>query len=397
MTCCSTESSFLERRCSAITLGLSSLAPLSRASSRRASREVWDHDSSQHHHRHHNQYPGIHIIEATPKSSPCPSERQSHLGCNRDITGKEHIKVLDRFKRRRNEDTSIDSISEYPDEMTANNENGQLSDNVVNANGNASQLHQRLQQTCNNKMLGTSNNNNNHHHEDEDTSHNNNTNNEGERRAPLASLSSFKMSSAECADSTEDGHNASVFDEVSCADTDDDMEQFSTDSDEISLQSPPSTGQHVPSGGSTIKCDNSSVINVKSEITLKESTKAPEDIERQQRSNDKTATVTTIRPVNYSLTSDKKKKSNSSECVAILDYNNEKSSSMKPSTSSAVILEMPVLVKQEIEQVSSHHHHHDSSETHRLLDANVDPSFCDVDNGASGSTSGRKWSKETLF
>jgi hypothetical protein len=365
------------------------LAPLSRGSSRRASREVWDHD--QHHH-----YPGIHIIEATPKSSPCPSERQSHLSCNRDIAVKEHIKVLDRFKRRRNEDTSIDSISEYPDEMTAcNNENGQLSDNVVNANGNAIQL-QRMQQTCNNKMLGTSSNNNNHHHEDEDTSHNNN-NNEGERRAPLASLSSFKMSSAECADSTEDGRNASVFDEVSCGDTDDDMEQFSTDSDEISLQSPPSTDQHVPSGGSTIKCDNSSVINVKSETTLREPTKAPEDIERQQRSNDKTTTVTstTIRPVNYSLTSDKKKKSNSSECVAILDYNNERNSSLKPSTSSAVILEMPVLAKKDVEQASSSHHHHDSSETHRLLDPNIDQSFCDVDNGGSRGTS--KWSKETLF
>lgn len=381
MTCCSTESSFLERRCSAITLGLSSLAPLSRASSsRRASREAWDHEP----HQHHNQYPGIHIIEPTPKSSPCPSERQSHLSCNRDI--KEHIKVLDRFKRRRNEDTSIDSITEYPDEITASN-NGQLSDNVVDANGSATQQQQlQRMQSCNNKMLAMSSNN---HHEDEDTSNNNGE----ERRAPLASLSSFKMSSAEYADSTEDGRNASVFDEVSCADTDDDMDQFSTDSDEISLQSPPSTDQHVPSGGSTIKCDNSSVINVKSETTLKE---APEDIERQQGSNDKLKVKsTTIRPVNYSLNSDKKK-SHSSECVAILDYNNEKSTSMKPSTSSsAVILEMPVLAE-DIEQASSSHHH-DSSETHRLLDPNVDPSFSDVDNGGASGTSRRKWSKETLF
>lgn len=387
MTCCSTESSFLERRCSAITLGLSSLAPVSRASSRRASREAWDQEASQQQQHHH--YPGIHIIEATPKSSPCPSERQSHLSCNKD-----HIKVLDRFKRRRHEDTSIDSISEYPDEMTSSN-NGQLSDNVFNANGNASQLQPRMQQNCSNKMLGSSDNNN-HHHEDEDTSNNNNNKNEGERRAPLASLSSFKMSSAECADSTEDGHNASVFDEASCADTDDDMEQFSTDSDEISLQSPPSTDQHVPSGGSTIKCDNSSVINVKSEITLKAPLKAPEDIERQQRSNDKTTTITstTIRPVNYSLTSDKQKKSKSSECVANLDFNNEKSSSMKPSTSTAVIIEMPVLVRQDVEQASPSHLHHESSDTHRLLDSNIDIDLGDIDKGGP---SNRKWSKETLF
>lgn len=388
MTCCSTESSFLERRCSAITLGLSSLAPISRGSSRRASaREAWEYEMSQQPHYH--QHPGIHIIEATPKSSPCPSERQSHLS-GRDIVTKDHIKVLDRFKRRRNEDTSIDSITEYPDEMTAsNNGNGQLSDNVVNANGNLNQLQQKMQQNCNSKILGSGNNNN-HHQEDEDTSHNNNNKVEEKRRAPLASLSSFKMSSADCVDSTEDGHNASVFDEVSCGDTDDDMEQFSTDSDEISLQSPPSTDQHVPSGGSTIKCDNSSVINVKSEKTLKESKKASQDIERQQRSNDKI--TTTIRPVNYSLkTSDKEKKSNSSECVAILDYNNEKFSSSKPSTSSAVIL-----AKQEIELASSSHHHHDSSETHRLLDPNIDPTFGDVDNVGVASGN-RKWSKETLF
>lgn len=404
MTCCSTESSFLERRCSAITLGLSSLAPLSRASSsRRASRDTsFDHETHQH-------FPGIHIIEATPKSSPCPSERQSHLTCRE---GMDHMKILGRFKRRRHEENSIDSISEYPDEVTQptsnNGDNGDesraLSDNVVNSNSNTQQQqHQNHHQKKNSKKLMSSNNNNHQNKLDDDISHNksninnnenengNNNNNNVERRAPLASLSSFKMSSAECADSMEEA-NGSVFDDASCADTDDDLEQFSTDSDEISLQSPPSTDQHVPSGstgGSTVKCDNS-VILVKSgggEKTLRDSSKT-EDIERQK--NDK---MSTIRPVNYLITSDKRLKSNSSECVATVDYNNEKYTSLKPSTptSSAVILEMPMLAtKQDIE-------HHDS-DTHRLLDPAIDLSLTiDDDEKCTGGTSNRKWSKETLF
>ena len=296
MTCCSTESSFLERRCSAITLGLSSLAPLSRASSssRRASRDTsFDHET-------HQQFPGIHIIEATPKSSPCPSERQSHLTC-RD--GMDHMKIFGRFKRRKHEDNSIDSISEYPDEVTTTQvtSNGEesrpVADNVVvvNSNSNNQQNHHHR---GNSKKLMSSNNNNHQSKLDDDISHNNtntntnNNNNENgnnnninaERRAPLASLSSFKMSSAECADSMELDANGSVFDEASCADTDDDMEQFSTDSDEISLQSPPSTDQHVPSGGSTLKCDNSVILVKSGEKTLRDSSKA-EDIERQK--NDK--------------------------------------------------------------------------------------------------------------
>lgn len=408
MTCCSTESSFLERRCSAITLGLSSLAPLSRASSRRASRDTsFDHET-------HQQFPGIHIIEATPKSSPCPSERQSHLTCRE---GMDHMKILGRFKRRRHEDNSIDSISEYPDEVTqpASNGNGDessrpLSDNVVNSNSNTQQ-HQNHHQKRNSKKLMSSNNNNHQSKLDDDISHNksnsnnninnddgNNNNNIVERRAPLASLSSFKMSSADCVDSMEEA-NGSVFDDASCADTDDDLEQFSTDSDEISLQSPPSTDQHVPSGstgGSTVKCDNS-VILVKSggEMKTQRDSSKAEDIERQK--NDK---MSTIRPVNYLITSDKRLKSNSSECVTTVDYNNEKYSSLKPSTttptSSAVILEMPVLAKQQdIGQPSPSHH---DSDTHRLLDPAIDLSLTTGDDEKGPSNrQGRKWSKETLF
>ncbi|XP_036222724.2 serine-rich adhesin for platelets isoform X1 [Bactrocera oleae] len=68
MTCCSTESSYLERRCSAFTLGLGNLPPtLQRklsTTSRASSTDNWDY-----------YYPDIQVIQPTPKPSPCPSER----------------------------------------------------------------------------------------------------------------------------------------------------------------------------------------------------------------------------------------------------------------------------------------------------------------------------------
>ncbi|XP_065357994.1 serine-rich adhesin for platelets isoform X2 [Calliphora vicina] len=68
MTCCSTDSSYLERRCSAFTLGLSNLPPsLQRkcsTASRASSTDIWDY-----------YYPDIQVIQPTPKPSPCPSER----------------------------------------------------------------------------------------------------------------------------------------------------------------------------------------------------------------------------------------------------------------------------------------------------------------------------------
>ncbi|KAG5675738.1 hypothetical protein PVAND_005616 [Polypedilum vanderplanki] len=421
MTCCSTESSFLERRCSAITLGLNSLPPVSRASSRRTSRD-YDYQLS-------SAYPGIHIIEATPKSSPCPSERQSHLsvGCGSSNSNiKEHIKVLDRFKRRRHEDNSIDSISEYPDEVNNNHQfhhqqqyqcsdSMRLSDNVINSNSNTHQS----------KMLMSSNNSNNNHkleEDEDDISHQQQqiqqqkatTTDTENKRAPLASLSSFKMSSIECQDSTD--ANGSVFDE-SCADTDDDLAQFSTDSDEISLQSPPSTDQHVPSGSSTLKCDNSVILRSNNDITCmrgsplshdeKERERislSPKDqiIERQQRSNDKLSTTIrydrNINKTNNNNNNNVHKKSNSSECVAItvIDYKNE-NSSIKPSalqpSSSTVILEMPELKQQQQQVKQSDEIIMDKSlqlqEQQQIFETFDDPSI--------PGPSSRKWSKETLF
>ncbi|XP_017154351.1 uncharacterized protein LOC108163519 isoform X2 [Drosophila miranda] len=79
MTCCSTDSSYLERRTSAYTLGMSNLPPtlqrkLSTAS-RTSSIENWDY-----------YYPDIQVIQPTPKASPCPSERSIHDPSNMAIS-----------------------------------------------------------------------------------------------------------------------------------------------------------------------------------------------------------------------------------------------------------------------------------------------------------------------
>ncbi|XP_017063200.2 LOW QUALITY PROTEIN: uncharacterized protein LOC108102607 [Drosophila eugracilis] len=74
MTCCSTDSSYLERRTSAYMGGcMGNLPPtlqrkLSTAS-RTSSIENWDY-----------YYPDIQVIQPTPKASPCPSERSVHDG-----------------------------------------------------------------------------------------------------------------------------------------------------------------------------------------------------------------------------------------------------------------------------------------------------------------------------
>lgn len=269
-------------------------------------------------------YPGIQIIEPTPKSSPCPSERQTHWN------SKDHIKMLDRFKRKRSDDNSIDSITEYPDENNHKyRSDHEASENVVNSNSNTPQ----------NKAVVSS----------DSISHQ-----PVIRRAPLASLSSFKMSSIECQDSDA---NNSVFDE-SCADTDDDMEQFSTDSDEISLQSPPPSTQHLPmievngrndscfSKESEVVCPNLNKVSNSIRVHSSGELSKPCENNERQRSNDKLSP----RPASCSgCISSSDKKSTSSECVTInvVDYKNEneEKSPLKPSAPSSVILEMPVIAQ----------------------------------------------------
>lgn len=296
--------------------------------------------------------------------------------------------MFDRFKRKRHDDNSIDSITEYPDENNHQyrSDNTELSENVVvvgNSNSNTPQS----------KTLVSSDN----------QSHQ-----PVIRRAPLASLSSFKMSSIECQDS-EDA-NGSVFDDESCADTDDDCcEQFSTDSDEISLQSPPLTDQHLSTSTVSTKRNNRSSLVKKCDdnvdvvfVTIDKNDDddvddhtarrqqqlnkfnnsinvfPTGDIERQ-RSNDK---ISAMRPASYSgciSSASSDKKTNSSECVTVnvveFKEENDMKPSQKPSAPSPVILEMPVLVKQ-----------NESS----LNDLVVDP-----DPLIPGTS--RKWSRETLF
>ncbi|XP_038108291.1 serine-rich adhesin for platelets isoform X1 [Culex quinquefasciatus] len=243
MTCCSTESSFLERRCSAITLGLSSL---SRSPSRQQSRDDprsnggpycgggtasaaasaagatcadWD-----------AFYPGINIIEATPKSSPCPSERVAHRGtttatttgslCARELfSGIGGSGSSRRHQYQLYDDSSIDCISEYPVETDV--ELGQVR-SLRHKNYHSSSSRVDEVSIANHRnpvavgIVGVASGS-------------------GVRRAPLASLSSFKMSSADGPDSDQRSCGSdSVFDE-SCADTDEDLQQFSTDSDELSI------------------------------------------------------------------------------------------------------------------------------------------------------------------
>uniref|UniRef100_A0A182MZ07 Uncharacterized protein n=1 Tax=Anopheles dirus TaxID=7168 RepID=A0A182MZ07_9DIPT len=285
MTCCSTESSFLERRCSAITLGLSSLPPISRSPSRQQSRDDttdWE-----------PFYPGINIIEATPKSSPCPSERIAHrVGHGPDMErpstsrGRAGTSQLltpqastsstatgggPRIVTALYDDGSIDCISEYPIGSTVEDGFGYRqrqrssgsshhygngrSDEVSIANGTTSR-HQRPGGEQRNTTTHTNNSSNgvNSNHNAATTSTTNNSTvcpggtGAVVRRAPLASLSSFKMSSLECQETDpKSGGSDSVFGEDSGADTDEDLQQFSTDSDELSLTMPYEEEEAAPS------------------------------------------------------------------------------------------------------------------------------------------------------
>jgi hypothetical protein len=332
----------LERRCSAITLGLSSY---SRGSSRRQSRDVWELETGG--------YPGIHIIEATPKSSPCPSERQTLFSGNGSI--KDHIKM--RLKRKRHDDNSIDSITEFPDENSLqyrSDYTDQLSDNVVVDSHSNTPQSKTLVSSDNVSQPAVI------------------------RRAPLASLSSFKMSSIECQDSED--VNGSVCNDGSCNDTDDDMDdQFSTDSDEISLQSPPLTDQHVPNGKANKNCDvRVVVVNIDKNDDKVENQKAKgKPTMTNERQNDRMSP----RPGSCSgciNSSASDKKSTSSECVTInlVNYKHDENPSSKPSAPSSVILEMPTLAK--------------TNEASPNESATVDPD-------PSVASSSRRWSKETLF
>lgn len=304
-------------------------------SRRQSSADGWDYS-----------YPGIQVIQPTPKGSPCPSERSVN-----------EKRKIDRHKTLTRQD-SFDRISEYPDEKSDTSNN--------------------------NKHL--------------DTSQIDTFSTQSIRRAPLASLSSFKVSSIDYQDSDLRSLGSdSVFAE-SYAGTDDEMAQFSTDSDEISdAQSSPNAraANKLSMASAQVSVDVESIPldcvkdvcnTVREKNRLKSSsvhlvntfeTKAI--IERQQNTLDDTSSIIKpTRPASYSgctsSLSNYNKNSNqnnvsknkSSESVDINVVIVDNSSIVSPS----VILELPVISTQEEDNPPN------------------DPSL----PGPS-----RKWSKETLF
>lgn len=211
----------MERRCSAITLGLS---PLPAISSRCPSTtNIWDY---------YHQPPDIQLTQPTPRVSPCSSDRNDHrhyYECGGGSGSGSNTAANRRWKkaqRRRSIDQeSFDSTSTYPernrrfyyDEI----EEEELAETTVLAQQiNKLGLETRclddtmLKYTLNNTFQ---------------------TNLLSNRRAPLASISSLKISSIDYQDSDlRSPVSDSVFEET-YADTDDDMDQFSTDTD-VELQ-----------------------------------------------------------------------------------------------------------------------------------------------------------------
>lgn len=186
----------------------------------------------------------ISVIQATPKTSPCPSERCAQSGNTNECChsggiasgggvpsgggggGGSSSSAIGNRRRKKpqkslSEQESFDYIAIYPetnkyDEIEEEEaESAVLAEHISRLNRNNRILETSLD-TFNSSLLT--------------------------RRAPLASLSSFKISSIDYQDSDLRSLGSdSVFVE-SYADTDDDMEQFSTDSNEESdALCPPNT------------------------------------------------------------------------------------------------------------------------------------------------------------
>lgn len=143
-------------------------------------------------------HPEIEIIKATPRTSPniSTSERQSMQMME--------LKPLQQTRRATisvaSDDKGFDYIAEYPDEIVVEKPPATTSVPAPQPKGDDMPKRQTA-----------------------------------DGRAPLASLSSFKLSSADCNDSIELQSLGSdtVFDDY-YADTEDDMDPLSTDSDELS-------------------------------------------------------------------------------------------------------------------------------------------------------------------
>ncbi|ALC38750.1 CG15431 [Drosophila busckii] len=270
MTCCSTDSSYLERRTSAYTLGMSNLPPtlqrkLSTAS-RTSSIENWDY-----------YYPDIQVIQPTPKASPCPSERSLHepSKTNCSVLGtaalsapsfkpKHSIVSYDPESAQAGRKQQIHSISADTVDVYPYNQAPELTKAATAASPEETQELrlgvgagrkltlvelQRNVESNNNSFPYTANVNATTATATVTSSsisvdstpvsleRLNGSLSMNLKRAPLASLSSFKISSLECADSEL---RSLEEDSVFAADTDDDMQQLSSDSEEQSIPKPKS-------------------------------------------------------------------------------------------------------------------------------------------------------------
>lgn len=201
--------------------------------------------------------PVIQVIEATPKTSPCPSER-CHMKMHENV----HVSAGQRRRRKPqkslSEQDSFDLIAVHPDTYrTQPHYYDEFEEDEMAETAALAQQINKLSRD--NRCLDDS----------IITSTVNNTLKTSlllDRRAPLASLSSLKISSVDYQDS--DLHSLgsdSVFG-TRYADTDDDMEQFSTDSDAIS-----DNGQQGPLRPSKTIAHRSSVVCVDIELKPRES------------------------------------------------------------------------------------------------------------------------------
>ncbi|KAH8413527.1 hypothetical protein KR009_011995 [Drosophila setifemur] len=105
MTCCSTDSSYLERRTSAYMAGCmgnmpSALDRKMSTASRASSIENWDY-----------YYPDIQVIQPTPKASPCPSERSVHDSASGSVSGSRNTNLSAPSIKRKHSIVSYDPDS----------------------------------------------------------------------------------------------------------------------------------------------------------------------------------------------------------------------------------------------------------------------------------------------
>lgn len=268
ITCCSTESSYLERRCSAVTLGLPSLPLIATpAPSRRTTRTA----ANQQSHNDHQPMdlfaggqPGIQVIRATPRTSPSGSQRNSRERQEPappppppSVSSSSHAPPLSAQTQLRSKSLSLEHQPRSLDSITVYTSSASSDEKLVSVTAGVDDRSSMMMMAMMSdagsrptRSRGTP--------EDGPTAMATTTFScsapqpsaapnaraasaaaaagaaAGLRRAPLASISSFKISSVDYQDSDLKSLGSdSVFAESFYADTDDELEPFSTDSDEL--------------------------------------------------------------------------------------------------------------------------------------------------------------------